>query len=362
MFGNIYKNKKILITGHTGFKGSWLTIWLILLGAKVIGFSKDIPTNPSMFTKLGLQKKIKHIKGNINNYDLLKKTIKTNKPNFIFHLAAQGIVSVSYKKPIETFYTNSIGTLNLLDILKDIKFVSTVIIITSDKCYDNQELKRGYKEDDRFGGKDIYSGSKGAAEIIYKSYFYSYLKSKKNIKSATARAGNVIGGGDWAKDRIVPDAMRAWSKKKPVKIRNPQSTRPWQHVLEPLSGYLRLGQMLNKDININGKSFNFGPKLKDSHRVEKLLHDLSLIWNLNNYFSLAGKNEFYEANLLQLNCNLALKILDWKPNLKYSDLIKFTGQWYFNFYSKNEGDYNFTVNQIKTYCKIASIRGISWSH
>ena len=248
MFNNPYQNKKVLITGHTGFKGSWLTTWLLRLGATVVGISKDILTNPSMFEILGLKDKIRHHSFDIRALNLLKNTIQKEKPDFIFHLAAQAIVSVSYEDPVETITSNAIGTMNLLESLRKIDWGCTAVIITSDKCYDNVEREQGYKETDTLGGKDIYSGSKGAAELIIKSYLESFFLSFNHpVKVGIARAGNVIGGGDWAKDRIVVDSIKAWSKKRFVEIRSPKATRPWQHVLEPLSGYLVLAYYLKKN-------------------------------------------------------------------------------------------------------------------
>ena len=223
MFSNIYKNKTVLVTGHTGFKGSWLTAWLLKLEANVVGFSKDLPTNPSMFHELGLEHHVKHIVSDIGDLRAITDAIKNEKPDFIFHLAAQALVSVSYSDSIDTINTNVIGTTNILEALKQLNQSCVGIFITSDKCYDNVEWEWGYKETDALGGKDIYSGSKGAAEVIFKSYFHSFFNSdKSNVKVATTRAGNVVGGGDWAKDRIVPDCIRAWSKNEIVEIEVPK--------------------------------------------------------------------------------------------------------------------------------------------
>ena len=223
MFNNIYKNKKVLITGHTGFKGSWLCSWLIKLGAKVIGVSNCIPTSPSMYEELGLSSKINDLRYDVRDLLSLKKIINDTKPDFIFHLAAQAIVSKSYSDPIETITTNVIGSMNILESLRDYNDPCRVIIITSDKCYDNVEWIWGYKESDHMGGKDIYSGSKGAAELIIKSYFHSFFKDDHPVKVSIGRAGNVIGGGDWASDRIIVDCMKAWSKEEKVEIRSPNA-------------------------------------------------------------------------------------------------------------------------------------------
>ena len=365
MFKGIYKNKKVLITGNTGFKGSWLTTWLLKLGAKVYGISKDITTNPSMFEELDLKKEITHHKKDIRDLDSVMQIIKEVKPDFLFHLAAQPLVSVSYSNPIETISTNVLGTTNILEALKIINHNCTSVIITSDKCYDNVEWEWGYKESDTLGGKDIYSGSKGAAELVFKSYYHSFFnKAGSNIKAVTARAGNVIGGGDWAKDRIVPDCMRSWNKNDIVEIRNPNSTRPWQHVLEPLSGYLTLAQKLYKNDYLNGESYNFGPLSKYSHTVEQLLQDLSQCWNSQNIskaYKIAKDEKFHEAGLLKLNCDKAHFHLKWFPTLNYEKLIEFTGSWYYNFYKKQINMSEFTLNQINEYERIATNKDIQWT-
>jgi len=340
------------VTGHTGFKGSWLTVWLLKLGAKVIGISKDIPTKPSMFEVLRLNNKITHYFEDIRNLTNLKKIFFREEPDFIFHLAAQPIVSESYNDPINTITTNVIGTANILDCLKKATHHCIAIIITSDKCYDNVEWCWGYRENDRLGGKDIYSGSKGAAELIIKSYFHSFLKEKKNITIGITRAGNVIGGGDWAKDRIVPDCVRAWSRKEKVFIRNPYATRPWQHVLEPLSGYLTLAEKLQKNSeNINGEAFNFGPASHEVVTVKTLISDLAKYWNIsdNNAFEIKSEKKFHEAGLLKLNCDKALHHLKWKPTLNYNKTVKFTAEWYYKFYNINDNMYEFTLDQIDEY-------------
>ena len=260
MFKNIYRNKKVLITGHTGFKGSWLCMWLVHLGADVYGISNKIPTNPSNYNASNIGRIIKNYSFDINDSVKLNKTVKKIKPDFVFHLAAQALVKKSYNDPLDTIHTNALGTSKILEAIKSLNKSVTAVIITSDKVYFNKEIKRGYKEDDLIGGKDPYSASKGMAELAIKTYFDSFISKDKSKKLGITRAGNVIGGGDWAENRIVPDCVRAWSKKKSVIIRNPFSTRPWQHVLEPLSGYLLLGLRLNQKSKINGHAYNFGPK------------------------------------------------------------------------------------------------------
>jgi CDP-glucose 4,6-dehydratase len=365
MFDNSFKNKKVLITGNTGFKGSWLTSWLIKLGSDVYGISVDIPTKPSMYEVLHLENKITHYQEDIRNYPALKNIISEIKPDYLFHLAAQAIVVGSYKNPHETITTNVIGTTNVLEALREINHNCTAVIITSDKCYDNVEWVWGYKETDLLGGKDIYSGSKGAAEIIFKSYYHSFFKNneKSNIRAATVRAGNVIGGGDWADYRIVPDCIKAWINKESVEIRSPKATRPWQHVLEPLSGYLNTAMILNNGGNINGESFNFGPHAEYSKTVKELLEDLSVYWALDQSPSYPSKvtTEFHEAGLLKLNCDKSLFHLKWLPTLEYDKLIEFTSTWYYNYYHSDKNMLEFTISQIQDYEEIAQSKEIPWA-
>ena len=365
MFNNIYKDKKVLITGHTGFKGTWLTVWLLKLGAKVVAISKDIPTNPSMFEESSLEEKIKHYQEDIRDLDRMKDIISVEKPEILFHLAAQPIVSTSYSDPIETISSNVMGTTNILEALKMSNHICTAIIITSDKAYDNVEQVWGYKEDDKMGGKDIYSGSKGAAELIIKSYYHSFFKNtESNIKLAIGRAGNVIGGGDWAKDRIVVDCMEAWSQNKVVEIRSPEATRPWQHVLEPLSGYLNLGQVLYEDDTLNGEAFNFGPRAEQNHTVKQLLEDLSVYWNfedVNDAFTITDNIPFHEAGLLKLNCDKALYHFKWQANLEYKDTIRFTSEWYYSFYKSESNIFDKTLDQISEYENMAKEKELAWT-
>ena len=364
MFNNIYKNKNVLVTGNTGFKGSWLTLWLKKLGANLFGISNKIPTEPSMFEILDLESQITQIYEDIRDTKLINKYVNEIKPDFIFHLAAQPLVSISYYDPINTISANVMGTANVLDSLKESDFECTCIIITSDKCYNNIEQIWGYKEIDELGGKDIYSGSKGAAELIFKSYYHTFYHKSDNIRIATARAGNVIGGGDWAKDRIIPDCIRAWSDNLPVEIRCPTATRPWQHVLEPLSGYLELGNKVSIDDKFNGDSFNFGPHIDDTQTVIKILKDIAYIWGFKNEddsYVITDKIPFHEATLLKLNCEKALHLFKWKPTLKYNELIRYTGEWYYNYYNNENNMLEFTMNQISEYENLASDREIVWS-
>ncbi len=362
VFGNLYREKRILVTGHTGFKGSWLSTWLTELGARVIGFSLDVPTQPSNFEILNLKKKVIHIQGDVRDLKQMKKVFADYSPEVVFHLAAQAITRRSYDMPQETFFTNLGGTVNILECLRKTDSVKTAVIITSDKCYQNFEWLRGYREDDRLGGDDPYSASKASAEIACHSYIKSFF-SKGCPKIATARAGNVIGGGDWAIDRIVPDCVRAFSKGKILQIRNPRATRPWQHVLEPLSGYLWLGaNLLKNNKEIAGESFNFGPPAGVDRTVEELIKDFTKVWGNGNW-SISKKENIgkKESTLLKLNCDKALRFLNWHAALSFEETVKMTAQWYKTFYAGRKNMYRFTAQQIEDYTDLAQRRGLLWT-
>ena len=364
MFSNIYKNKKVLVTGHTGFKGTWLTAWLLKLGANVVGFSKDIPTNPSMFIELGLENHIKHIIADIRDEKAITDLINYEKPDFVFHLAAQAIVSTSYKEPVDTITTNIVGTMNVMEALRKHKEPCIAIMITSDKCYENVEWIWGYRETDHLGGKDIYSGSKAGAEIVIKSYLHSFFHKDHPVKLAIGRAGNVIGGGDWAQDRIVVDCIRAWSEKRIVEIRSPQATRPWQHVLEPISGYLALGSAVAHKKELHGEAFNFGPRAEQNHTVVELLNDLAKKWGFDDVdkaYKITANIPFHEAGLLKLNCDKALFYLKWESNLYYPETLSLVSDWYVAYYQKNSDLYSFTLEQIATYEQLGTNRSRNWS-
>lgn len=365
MFNSVYEGKTVLITGHTGFKGSWLTAWLEGLGANVIGISKGIPTSPSHFEALGIQERIHHQIFDVTDVTSVRDVFSKSKPDFLFHLAAQAIVSDSYFDPVNTVSANILGTTVLLQVLREQEHKIAAVIITSDKCYENQEWIWGYRENDRMGGKDIYSASKGAAELIFSAFFRSILNSKANIKLATARAGNVIGGGDWAKDRIVADCFKNWSDGKPVAIRSPQSTRPWQHVLEPLSGYLDLGRELYQQAQTNGESYNFGPDSDQNITVIQLINDLLQVWGNGNPELITFENDnglnFSEAGLLRLNCEKAQSDLGWEPTLNYKECVNFVGSWYREYYSGSETLADFSQGQIEKYSMLAWQRGRKWA-
>ena len=363
-FNNVYKNKKVLITGNTGFKGSWLSTWLTMLGAEVFGYSLSVPTEPAMYDVLDLEHKIKNKFGDIRDKETFNEYVQNIKPDFLFHLAAQAIVSTSYKEPFDTITTNVVGTASVLEAIRNITWDCTCVLITSDKAYNNVEWIWGYRENDRLGGKDVYSGSKGAAELVIKSYWNSFIKEMSNIKFGVTRAGNVIGGGDWAKDRIVVDCAKAFSKGETVEIRCPKATRPWQHVLEPLSGYLTLGQWLYEGKSENGEAYNFGPKAEQTKTVFELTQDLAEKWGLDkeNASKLTGNIPFKEANLLKLNCDKALAFLHWHSTLNYDECVSIIAEWYKTYYENQDSDmYALTVKQIEFYMIEAKKQNLEWS-
>ncbi len=350
-----FKNKKILITGHTGFKGFWLSISLLNLGAKIVGIS----LKPNIFQKKVLSKlKDKQIKNyffNIQNYTKLKKIILQNQPDYIFHLAAQPIVSLSFLSPLDTWKTNLIGTGNLLETLKFIKKKCVVIIVTSDKCYKIQENKKiiFFKESDALGGNDPYSASKASSEIIFMSYYKSFLEKKKNLSIVSVRAGNIIGGGDWSKDRIIPDCVRSWIKSKSVYLRNPNSIRPWQHILDALNGYLLLAKIISKSKKLNGQSFNFGPDKNSIKTVKNLCETFKIYWSGKNKIKIKKNKQFYETKTLALSVEKAKKKLKWKPILTFNKSLNLTANWYQNYYKKFDiiDNYEMQIEYFKQLCK-----------
>lgn len=326
-----YKGRKVLVTGHTGFKGSWLCEWLLLLGAKVYGYALEPPTKPSLFEQLKLAERIKlSTIGDISDLSKLKSFVKKIKPDFVFHLAAQPLVRYSYDHPVETFETNVMGTVNVLEACRLLKNKCSVVCITTDKCYENKETSRPYREDDPMGGYDPYSCSKGCDELLISSYRRSFFGSPESpVWVASARAGNVIGGGDWAKDRIVPDCIRAIRGGRSIPVRNKVSTRPWQHVLEPLSGYLTLGAALDSRTRFEdyASGFNFGPNPKDNRSVKDLVEEI-LKTSRGAWEDKSDPNAVHEAGLLNLNIDKARKILGWKPRWNFATTIKNTVEWY----------------------------------
>ena len=350
-FKNFFLNKRVLITGHTGFKGSWLSLWLYLLGAKVIGVSISSPTNPSHFDKLKLKNKITDIRLDIKNFKKINSVFKKYKPDIFFHLAAQSLVKKSYKEPVLTFSTNTIGTLNVLESLKKMNKKCNAVIITSDKSYKNLEIKRGYREDDLLGGKDPYSASKASAELIIQSYVDSYFKKNSKNNIAVARAGNVVGGGDWSEDRLIPDCIKAWTKNKKVLIRNPNSTRPWQHVLEALRGYLILAIGLSKNKKLSGEPFNFGPKISQDKKVVSFLKEMQKNWKKIKWKMKKDKSIEYESKLLKLNSAKAKKYINWEPILQFDETAKMTVSWYKDYYKNPSKAFILSKKQILKYSK-----------
>lgn len=365
MLFDVYKNKSVLVTGNTGFKGSWLTIWLRSLGAHVTGFSKDLPSVPNNFEICGLKKTSDTHFCDVRDLEMLKQVMEESQPDYIFHLAAQSLVKLSYEATVDTFSTNAMGSVNLLEAARSLNKSVSIIMITSDKAYDNVEWKWGYRETDKLGGKDPYSASKGMAELAIRSYFESFINNKKsNLRIAVTRAGNVIGGGDWARDRIVPDCVKSWSNNISVVVRNPSATRPWQHVLEPLGGYLTLGAILGSQEDMNGQAYNFGPAADQNYSVSQLINEMKKHWKNVDWKSLEVSNENYlEAGLLKLNCDKALFDLRWAPTLSFEQTIKLTIEWYRTYYEEKDVDMlKFCENQIKEYTKIAKENKIYWAN
>ncbi len=335
------------------------------MGAKVIGISIDVPCEPSNFQAANLSDLIDDKRIDVRDFEKVKAVIDETEPDFISHLAAQSLVRKSYQDPLDTFSTNALGSATILQALRDYKKPVVVVMITSDKAYDNVEWSWGYRETDRLGGKDPYSASKGMAEIAIRSFIESYfMHSQSNVRIGITRAGNVIGGGDWAKDRIVPDCMKSWSKNIPVEIRNPESTRPWQHVLEPLSGYLRLGVSLFESEKLHGEAYNFGPTTDQNYSVSELINEMSEFWDNVSWNDVSDKNDnLHEAGLLKLNCDKALADLNWISTLEFEDTVRMTVSWYKDYYQGAEGQsmYEFAVEQINEYMQLAENKGIEWS-
>jgi CDP-glucose 4,6-dehydratase len=356
-----YAGKKVIITGHTGFKGAWLTAWLKHLGAYIVGVSLDPPTTPSHYDAAKMSSGIEDIRLDIRNQKALTEIVASTKPDFVFHLAAQALVRKSYENPIETWQTNLIGTLNVLESLRTLNNPCSAIIITSDKCYENVEWIWGYRENDSMGGIDPYSASKGAAEIAIRSHVLSFFSSS-SVRVASARAGNVIGGGDWASNRIIPDCVRAWSTGKYVELRNPHSTRPWQHVLEPLSGYLSLAIALSANPSLHGEAFNFGPLAQQNRSVINLVEEMAAHWDQVRWQDVSGIFEGpYESALLKLNCDKAMHHLKWHAALNFEDTVRMTANWYRKYYENPNEAFEVTQSQIIYYMDQARRQGLEWA-
>jgi CDP-glucose 4,6-dehydratase len=345
-----WKEKTILITGHTGFKGSWLSVWLNLLGANLHGYALEPNTQPNMFEAGGVKKIIKSNISNIRDYNKLLAVMKKCQPQIIFHLAAQPLVRRSYKEPLETYQTNILGTANLLEAARHIKSVRAVVVVTSDKCYENKESNYAYKETDPLGGYYPYSSSKACAEIVTAAYRNSFFKDS-DIAIASARAGNVIGGGDWAADRLVPDCIKAWLKNKTVEIRYPHAIRPWQHVLEPLAGYIVLAEKLYKHGSKFAQAWNFGPNESSIKNVAFLVENLAKQWSKQAKWKITAAKQPHEAILLKLNCSMAKNKLPWKSCWNIEKSLEKTSQWYKTYLDNPQKTGNTTIEQINQYMK-----------
>jgi len=361
LFGGVYRDRKVLITGHTGFKGSWLTLWLSRLGAEVIGYALAPATMPSHSKLLNVD--CLSIIGDLRDADTLQAVIKQEQPDIIFHLAAQALVRESYREPAETFSTNVMGIVSLLEICRKCANVEAVVIVTSDKCYENQEWMRGYHEADALGGHDPYSASKGCAEIVTASYRRSFFPVEKygenhNTLLSTARAGNVIGGGDWAQDRLIPDIMKAANKSKTATIRSPNAARPWQHVLESLSGYLMLGQKLLEGKTAFAGPWNFGPREEENLKVGTVVQQLQRHWSKIDYRLSSQQDALHEADLLKLDCSKARIQLGWSPVWDIYQALEKTAEWYRHFYECREV---LTNQQLSQYAHAAEQKNLEWT-
>lgn len=345
---NFYRGKRVLITGHTGFKGSWLALILSSYGANVLGFALPPEGEVNHFKLIGLEEKIINVFGDIRNYETLFETFNNFSPEIVFHLAAQAIVRKSYEDPMETYSTNIMGSVNLLEAVRNTPSVRSLVFITSDKCYENLEWTWGYRESDLLGGRDPYSASKAGAELVFSSYLRSYFSERNGFGAASTRAGNVIGGGDWAKDRIIPDCIRSIAENKPILLRNPNSTRPWQHVLEPLSGYLLLGKEIFNDPKRWSGSWNFGPDSREIRTVREVAKHMINKLGSGSIMVDHDLTNPHEAGLLQLNCDKAHQLLGWYPNWGVSKTLDVTADWYRSF-TAGENMEAVSLNNISEY-------------
>jgi CDP-glucose 4,6-dehydratase len=361
MFRDVYKDKTVLVTGHTGFKGSWLALWLAHLGAKVVGYSAFMPSEPCNFDVLGMEERMTHIEGDVRDIDKLRAVFSEHRPDMVFHLAAQSLVKRSYNEPGLTFETNLMGTVNVFECIRSTPEVRAAVIITSDKCYRNVEWLWGYRENDTLGGDDPYSASKACAELAAHAYMKSFFRrGTDNACISTTRAGNVVGGGDWAEDRIIPDCVRAWSEGEEPVIRNPDATRPWQLVLEPLSGYLWLGASLYNSNRLHGEAFNFGPDQKVKEPVSELIEEFLKHWGKAGWRHEKDKDEVKEATLLKLSCDKALSLLGWSAVLDFQETVRLTAEWYKAYYEGEEDMHGFSLRQIDFYVSRAKALGLPW--
>lgn len=357
MDNTFWKGKKVLLTGHTGFKGSWMALWLQSLGANVIGYSLPPLTKPNLFEIASIAERMTSEIGDIRDLEHFKRVIATYRPEVIIHMAAQSLVRYSYLNPVETYTTNVIGTVNVLEAIRLQANVRAVVIVTSDKCYRNEEWHWGYRENEPMGGHDPYSSSKGCAELVASAYRDSYFSEKNfsvhGVAVATARAGNVIGGGDWSEDRLIPDIMRAVIARKAVVIRNPNAIRPWQHVLEPLEGYLLLAEKLYKEGPKYAEGWNFGPD-EDSKAVSWIVDQLVQLWGENASWELDQGTHPHEANYLKLDCSKAKMKLEWVPRINLKLALNWVAEWY-KAYNQNEDMRKFTEIQIARFNSVRSL-------
>lgn len=352
---DFWKSKKVFLTGHTGFKGSWLSLWLNQLDAKVTGYALAAPTTPSMFELVGVSDKMVSIIADINDYEKLLDCIKQSCPQIVIHMAAQSLVRISYEEPVSTYQTNVMGTVNLFEAVRQIDTVKVLLNITSDKCYANQERSQPYCENEALGGHDPYSSSKACSELVTDAYRDSFFPladyHRHGVAVASARAGNVIGGGDWAKDRLIPDCIRAWLNQEEVKIRYPDSVRPWQHVLDPLSGYLLLAEKLYENGPKYAGPWNFGPSAEDARSVRDIITTLVGLWKEDAKWEVDKMHHPHEAGLLKLDCSKACEELKWRPLWNLDTALEKTIDWYFA-YKNNPGQLrNKTIEQLNEYMK-----------
>ena len=362
-FGDSYRGRRVFLTGHTGFKGSWLAEWLLGLGAEVTGYALPPPTQPALFEQLGLAGRLKHIEADIRDLARLTAAVKEAQPDFVFHLAAQPLVRLSYREPVETYATNVMGTVHVLEAVRQLGRRCTVVAVTTDKCYENKEWLHSYREEDPLGGYDPYSSSKGAAEIVISAYRRSYFSTPDSlVRVASARAGNVIGGGDWALDRIVPDCIRALQQGQAVPVRNKVATRPWQHVLEPLGGYLWLGAQLaaaGKPAPL-ASAFNFGPELASNRTVAELVQEILKHWP-GQWEDRSDPHAVHEATLLNLATDKAFHLLAWKPVWGFETTLRHTATWYRQAITAPAGIRELTTGQIAAYSTEARTLGLRWA-
>jgi CDP-glucose 4,6-dehydratase len=360
MFQGIFLGKRVWLSGHTGFKGSWLSEWLLDLGADITGFSLAPETDPSLFDQLGPSRRLNHQIADIRNREAVRDSLLGSKPDFVFHLAAQPLVRRSYTSPVETYETNVNGTTHVLEALRSVTHPCTAIFVTTDKCYENREHGLPYREEDHLGGRDPYSSSKAMAEIAVAAYRQSYFESPSStVRIASARAGNVIGGGDWAEDRIVPDSMRSLKASAPIQVRNPHATRPWQHVLEPLSGYLWHAALLSQNPDVP-RALNFGPNPDCNRSVGQLVAEILKHWP-GTWFDGSNPSAVHEAKLLSLSIEKAWNTLRWKPVWNFEQTIARTVEWYHAHHQSPARAATLTQDQIRAYCHDASTCGLGWS-